>query len=112
MEQVLGDGVQEVRASQRLTDSASCLVLNEQDMALHLRRMLEQAGQELPDSKPVLEVNLSHPLLARLESSGSLSGRASILVANKTDLVRFVSLFVGLVVLFVGPCVHSQRQQN
>ena len=69
MEQVLGDEVQAVRASQRLTDSASCLVLNEQDMALHLRRMLEQAGQELPDSKPVLEVNLSHPLLARLDSA-------------------------------------------
>ena len=56
--------------SHRLTDSASCLVLGEQDMALHLRRMLEQAGQELPDSKPILEVSLDHPMLARLGEAG------------------------------------------
>ncbi len=66
MQAVLADEVQEVRVSKRLTDSASCLVLNEHEMALHLRRMLEQAGQELPDSKPVLEVNLEHPLVQRL----------------------------------------------
>ena len=62
----LGDTVSEVRASRRLTDSASCLVYGEQELALHMRRLLEQAGQELPDSKPVLEVNLEHPLLVRL----------------------------------------------
>jgi molecular chaperone HtpG len=64
--EVLGDAVSGVRASQRLTESASCLVLGEQDLALHMRHMLEQAGQELPDSKPVLEVNLEHPLVERL----------------------------------------------
>ncbi|MEM1411358.1 MAG: molecular chaperone HtpG [Pseudomonadota bacterium] len=67
---VLGESVEDVRASKRLTDSASCLVLPEHEMALHLRRMLEQAGQELPDSKPVLEVNLDHPLLKKLEAAG------------------------------------------
>ncbi len=66
MQDALGDEVQEVRVSKRLTDSAACLVLNEQEMAMHLRRMLEQAGQELPDSKPTLEVNLDHPMLQRL----------------------------------------------
>lgn len=70
MKDVLGDEVEDVRASRRLTDSASCLVLPEHEMALHLRRMLEQAGQELPDSKPVLEVNLDHPLLKKLEAAG------------------------------------------
>lgn len=62
----LAEDVSEVRASHRLIDSASCLVLNEHEMALHLRRMLEQAGQEMPDSKPSLEVNMDHPLLKQL----------------------------------------------
>ncbi len=62
----LGDEVSEVRASQRLTESASCLVLNEQELAMHMRKMLEQAGQALPDSKPLLEVNLEHALVKQL----------------------------------------------
>jgi molecular chaperone HtpG len=62
----LTDDVSEVRASQRLTESASCLVLSEQEMAMHMRRMLEQAGQAMPDSKPVLEVNLDHELLKQV----------------------------------------------
>jgi molecular chaperone HtpG len=63
---VLGDKVSEVRSSQRLTDSASCLVLGDQEMALHLQRLLEQAGQSLPDSSPVLELNPEHPLVNKL----------------------------------------------
>ncbi len=66
----LGDTVEDVRASQRLTDSAACLVLSEHDIAPHMKRMLEQAGQSLPDSKPVLEVNTGHPLLRRLADAG------------------------------------------
>jgi molecular chaperone HtpG len=62
----LGERVAEVRSSKRLTDSASCLVLGEQEMALHLQRMLEQAGQEVPGSKPVLELNPGHPLVGKL----------------------------------------------
>jgi len=78
----LADDVAEVRASQRLTDSASCLVLSEQEMAMHLRRMLEQAGQAMPDSKPILEVNLDHQLvkqLADIESDEDFSDWASLL---------------------------------
>lgn len=70
MKTALGDAVQDVRASRRLTDSAACLVLGEHDMALHLKRMLEEAGQSLPDSKPVLEVNVGHPLIQRLAEAG------------------------------------------
>jgi molecular chaperone HtpG len=65
--EALGDKVSEVRSSQRLTDSASCLVLGDQEMALHLQRLLEQAGQDLPDSRPVLELNPEHPLVDRLK---------------------------------------------
>jgi molecular chaperone HtpG len=78
----LADEVSEVRASQRLTDSASCLVLSEQELAMHMRRMLEQAGQAMPDSKPILEVNLDHQLvkqLAEIESDESFSDWASLL---------------------------------
>ena len=71
LSEALKDEVREVRASRRLTESASCLVLSEQELALHMRRMLEQAGQTLPDSKPVLEVNLEHPLLKQAGSTGS-----------------------------------------
>ena len=70
---VLGEEVAEVRASRRLTDSASCLVIGEHEMALHMRHLLEQAGQELPDSRPSLEVNLEHPLLARMEQAEDAS---------------------------------------
>jgi len=63
----LGERVSAVRSSQRLTDSASCLVLGDQEMALHLQRLLEQAGQDVPDSRPVLELNPAHPLVEKLE---------------------------------------------
>jgi len=71
LSEALSDEVKEVRASQRLTESASCLVLSEQELALHMRRMLEQAGQAMPDSKPVLEVNLDHQLLKQVSSIDS-----------------------------------------
>ncbi|MFC1777749.1 molecular chaperone HtpG [Pseudomonadota bacterium] len=78
----LADEVSEVRASQRLTESASCLVLSEQELAMHMRRMLEQAGQTLPNSKPVLEVNLDHQLLQQvslIESDEELKDWAELL---------------------------------
>ena len=71
LSEALSDEVSEVRASQRLTESASCLVLSEQELAMHMRRMLEQAGQTMPDSKPVLEVNLDHQLLKQVEAIDS-----------------------------------------
>jgi molecular chaperone HtpG len=62
----LGDQVSAVQSSKRLTDSASCLVLDEQEMALHLQQMLRQAGQEVPESRPVLELNPKHHLVNQL----------------------------------------------
>ena len=63
---VLGDEVSEVRSSQRLTESPSCLVLGEQEMAMHMQQLLKQAGHDVPVSKPVLEINMDHPLVKRL----------------------------------------------
>ena len=67
LKELLGDRVSDVKVSRRLTESPSCLVLDEYDMALHLRRVLKQSGHEMPDSAPVLEINPNHALLKRLE---------------------------------------------
>ena len=67
IKEVLGDQVEGVRSSSRLTDSAACLVLGEHDMGAQMRRLMEAAGQALPDSKATLEINLDHPLLQRLD---------------------------------------------
>jgi len=82
LSEALSDEVSEVRSSQRLTESASCLVLSEQELAMHMRRMLEQAGQPMPDSKPILEVNLDHQLLKQvsaIESDEDFKDWASML---------------------------------
>jgi molecular chaperone HtpG len=67
MQEVLSERVNTVRVSQRLTDSPSCLVMGEQDMAVHMQQMLKQAGHEVPASKPDLEINPAHPLVSRLK---------------------------------------------
>ncbi|MCY4059067.1 MAG: molecular chaperone HtpG, partial [Gammaproteobacteria bacterium] len=64
---VLGDQVESVRRSRRLTDSPACLVLGEHDLGIQMRRIMEATGQAAPDSKPHFEVNLTHPLLERLK---------------------------------------------
>lgn len=64
---VLGDKVSEVRVSHRLTESPACIVLGEHDMALHMQRILREAGHEMPSSAPILEINPAHPLVQRLE---------------------------------------------
>lgn len=64
---VLDVKVSEVKVSNRLTSSPACLVLGEQDMALHMQQLLKQAGHELPDSKPVLEINAEHAMLQRMD---------------------------------------------
>jgi len=63
----LSERVKEVRASHRLTDSPSCLVLDEHEMAMHMQRLLKEAGHAVPASRPILEVNPEHPLVTRLK---------------------------------------------
>ncbi|MFT7288315.1 MAG: molecular chaperone HtpG [Halieaceae bacterium] len=64
---VFGADVSEVRVSHRLTESPACLVVGEQDMGAQMRRIMEAAGQPLPDSKPILEINPTHPLISQLD---------------------------------------------
>ena len=67
IQDALTDDVKEVRISHRLTDSPSCLVLEEHEMAVHLQQVMKQAGHALPNTKPILEVNPGHPLVVRLK---------------------------------------------
>ena len=76
LKELLGERVRDVRVSARLTDSPSCLVLDEHDMGLTMQRLLKQAGHDVPASKPVLEINPEHALVKRLEAESD-SGRAS-----------------------------------
>ncbi len=64
----LGERVEEVRATARLTDSPACLVVGDHDMGAQMRRIMEAAGQQVPDSKPILEVNPRHPLLEKMDA--------------------------------------------
>ena len=68
LKDLLGDRVKDVRVSARLTDSPSCLALSDYEMAPHLARLLREAGHDLPDSKPTLEINPRHALLQRVEA--------------------------------------------
>ncbi|GAA0397370.1 molecular chaperone HtpG [Cocleimonas flava] len=68
LKEVLGEKVEDVRVSHRLTSSPSCIVLNEQDMALYMQTLMKQAGHDMPSNKPVLEINPTHPLIERMEA--------------------------------------------
>jgi molecular chaperone HtpG len=63
---LLGDQVQDVRSTSRLTDSPACLVVGDNDMGEQMRKIMEAAGQAVPESKPILEVNMAHPLVTKL----------------------------------------------
>ena len=68
MQTALGEQVKEVRISHRLTDSPACLVVDAQEMGMNLERMLKAAGQAVPMSKPILEVNAQHPVVSLLKA--------------------------------------------
>jgi molecular chaperone HtpG len=64
---VLEAQVEDVRVTNRLTGSPACLVVGEHDMGAQMRRILEQAGQDVPESKPIFEINPEHPLVVKLD---------------------------------------------
>jgi molecular chaperone HtpG len=68
LKSVLADKVAEVRRSKRLTTSPACLVLDEHAMGAQMRRIMEAAGQKVPDAKPNFEINTGHPLVGRLDA--------------------------------------------
>jgi molecular chaperone HtpG len=62
----LGSRVEDVRVTDRLTESPACIAIGEHDMGEQMRRIMAAAGQPVPDSKPVFEINPEHPLIGRL----------------------------------------------
>ena len=66
IKEALGERVNEVRVTHRLTGSPACLVADEHGMSAHLERILKEAGQEMPNTAPHLEINPTHPLVDRL----------------------------------------------
>jgi molecular chaperone HtpG len=79
LKEALKDRAQDVRATTRLVDSPACLVVSDGGMSLQLARMLKQAGQPAPESKPVLEVNPEHALVKKLDGSVHFHDLAHIL---------------------------------
>jgi len=67
IKKILGDAVSDVRITHRLTSSPACLVTGEHDMSANLERILKSAGQHVPGSKPIFELNPEHPLVVKLK---------------------------------------------
>ncbi len=68
IKKVLRDRIEAVHVSRRLVESPACVVSGDDEISPGMRRMLEASGQSLPDTKPILEVNIEHPLVARLSA--------------------------------------------
>ena len=91
----LQEDVKEVRLSSRLKQSPSCLVLEEGDLSPQLEAMLRQAGQEVPEHKPILELNPDHAILKKLQA---------VFEANGTDsrIPDYADLLLGQAILAEG----------
>ncbi|MEH6641363.1 molecular chaperone HtpG [Vreelandella glaciei] len=89
VKEALGDGVQEVKVTHRLTDSPACVVLPEHEMGYQMRRIMEAAGQPLPEVKPILELNPSHALVARLEGAeGDLFAQLAYILLDQAIIAE------------------------
>jgi molecular chaperone HtpG len=84
----LNGRVESVRATRRLTDSPACLVYAEHALSPQMRKMMEAAGQPVPEDKPILEVNINHPLVAKLseEAGDEKSGELAELLYDQAVL--------------------------
>jgi molecular chaperone HtpG len=89
----LAERVSEVRVTHRLTESPACLASGEHEMGLQMRKIMEAAGQSVPASKPIFEVNVSHPLVEKLD--------------READEDRFADLAA---ILFDQACLAEGRQ--
>jgi molecular chaperone HtpG len=91
----LAERVSDVRVTHRLTDSPACLAVGEYEMGLQMRKIMEAAGQQVPDTKPIFELNTAHPLVEKLD--------------RESDEDRFGELSS---ILFDQACLAEGRQLN
>lgn len=94
IQDALSDRVATVKVSRRLVDSMACVVASDQDLNPQIRRMLAASGQEVPESKPILEINVEHPLVSRLaaESDAGRFGELSNIVLDHALLAEGAQL--------------------
>jgi len=90
IKQTLGEQVKEVRLTHRLTNSPACLVKDEHDMSANLERILKQAGQNVPTSKPIFEINPDHPLVGKLkvEADGERFNDLALVLFDQAQLAE------------------------
>jgi molecular chaperone HtpG len=84
----LGDKVKDVRVTTRLTQSPSCLVADEHDLGRNLARILKAAGQKVPPSQPILEINPAHPIVRRLKPEDARLGDWAALLFDQALLAE------------------------
>ena len=68
VQKILENQVKEVKVSSRLSESPSCLVADENEMGGNMERIMKSMGQDIPDTKPILEINPEHPLVKKLKT--------------------------------------------
>ncbi|ANB90793.1 heat shock protein 90 [Moraxella ovis] len=78
LQSALADRAKEVRVSSRLVDSPACLVVGDGELTPQMAQMLKAMGQPVPDVKPILEINPTHPLIERLEASSDFDDLAQV----------------------------------
>jgi molecular chaperone HtpG len=88
LKRALGDKVKDVRISQRLTESPSCLIADEHDIGGNLARILKAAGQKVPASRPILEVNPDHGIVQRLKPDDAAFGEWAGLLYDQALLAE------------------------
>lgn len=79
LKEVLKDRAKDVRVTSRLVDSPACLVVGDGELTPQMAQMLKAMGQSVPDIKPTLEINPTHPLITRLEGSGDFDELAQVI---------------------------------
>ena len=95
IKKALGDKVKDVRLSKRLSDSPSCIVVDENDPSIQMERMMKAMGQNnLPEIKPILEVNGDHPILGKIRDSSDedFIEKVSVVLLDQALLVSGAEL--------------------
>jgi molecular chaperone HtpG len=92
IKETLGDRVKEVRVTWRLTSSPACLVADDYDVSGNLQRILKAAGQSVPESRPILEINPEHPMVQRLKYEEKRFADWSALLFDQARLAEGGSL--------------------
>ncbi|MBK8064026.1 MAG: molecular chaperone HtpG [Betaproteobacteria bacterium] len=88
VKEALGERVKDVRVTLRLTDSPACLVADEHDMGGNLARILNAAGQKVPESRPILEINPAHALVLRMREEQEMFGEWAALLFEQAALAE------------------------